>query len=135
MKTPFELFKIFPTWNINRAKDSFFRIERQLSFLEIYQNRILSFICDIFGCPIFPPVDLYLISEKSIWKNKSSTNWIFPTCFFKINTWLVKGPFKYYVIMFLTFLGPPTYLFDDFQYFKSSEIAIFWPHPPTSLMT
>ena len=24
-----------------------------------------------------------------------------------------KGPFKYYVIMFLTFLGPPTHLFDD----------------------
>ena len=32
---------------------SFFRIERQLSFLEKYQNIILSFICDIFGCPIF----------------------------------------------------------------------------------
>ena len=29
-----------------------------------------------------------------------------------------KGAFKYYVIMFLTFLGPPTYLFDDFQYLK-----------------
>ena len=26
------------------------------------------------------------------------------------------GPFKYYVIMFLTFLGPPTHLFDDLQY-------------------
>ena len=24
-----------------------------------------------------------------------------------------KGPFKYYVIMFLTFLDPPTHLFDD----------------------
>ena len=24
-----------------------------------------------------------------------------------------KGPFKYYVIMFLPFLGPPTHLFDD----------------------
>jgi hypothetical protein len=36
-----------------------------------------------------------------------------------------KGPFKYYVIMFLTFLGPPTHLFDDLQYFKSSKIAIF----------
>ena len=46
-----------------------------------------------------------------------------------------KGPFKYYVIIFLTFLGPPTQLFDDLQYFKSSRIAIFWPHPPTSLMT
>ena len=29
---------------------------------------------------------------------------------------LPKGPFKYYVIMFLTFLGPPTHLFDDLQY-------------------
>ena len=47
----------------------------------------------------------------------------------------LKGPFKYYVIMFLTFLGPPTYLFDDLQYCKSSKIAIFWLHPPTSLMT
>ena len=25
-----------------------------------------------------------------------------------------KGPFRYYVIMFLTFLGPLTQLFDDF---------------------
>ena len=25
----------------------------------------------------------------------------------------LKGPFKYYVIMFLTFLGPTTHLFDD----------------------
>ena len=33
------------------------------------------------------------------------------------------------------FLGPPTQLFDDLQYCKSSRIAIFWPHPPTSLMT
>ena len=46
-----------------------------------------------------------------------------------------RGAFKYYIIMFLTFLGPPTHLFDDLQYFKSSKIAIFWPHPPTSLMT
>ena len=38
---------------------------------------------------------------------------------------LAKGPFKYYVIMFLTFLGPPTQLFDDLQYCKSSRIAIF----------
>ena len=29
----------------------------------------------------------------------------------------------------------PTHLFDDLQYCKSSKIAIFWPHPPTSLMT
>ena len=29
---------------------------------------------------------------------------------------LGRGPFKYYVIMFLTFLGPPTQLFDDLQY-------------------
>ena len=27
--------------------------------------------------------------------------------------WPDKGPFKYYVITFLTFLGPPTHLFDD----------------------
>ena len=46
-----------------------------------------------------------------------------------------KGPFKYYVIMFLTFLGPPTHLFDDLQCCKSSKIAIFWPHTPTLLMT
>ena len=46
-----------------------------------------------------------------------------------------KGPFKYYVIMFLTFLGPPNHLFDDLQYCKSSKIAIVCPHPPTSLMT
>ena len=52
-----------------------------------------------------------------------------------IAIWLPKGPFKYYIIMFLTFLGPPTQLFDDLQYYKSSRIAIFWPHPPTSLMT
>ena len=37
----------------------------------------------------------------------------------------IKGSFKYYVIMFLTFLGPPTQLFDDLQYCKSSIIAIF----------
>ena len=36
-----------------------------------------------------------------------------------------KGPFKYYVITFLTFLGPPTQLFDDLQYCKSSRIATF----------
>ena len=36
-----------------------------------------------------------------------------------------KGPFKYYIIMFLTFLGPPTHIFDDLQYCKSSKIAIF----------
>ena len=47
---------------------------------------------------------------------------------------LPKGPFKYYVIMFLTFLDPPTRFFDDLQYCKSSKIAIFQPHPPTSLM-
>ena len=29
----------------------------------------------------------------------------------------------------------PTHLFDDLQYCKSSKIAIFWPHLPTSLMT
>ena len=29
----------------------------------------------------------------------------------------------------------PTQLFDDLQYCKSSRIAIFWPHTPTSLMT
>ena len=29
----------------------------------------------------------------------------------------------------------PTHLFDDLQYCKSSKIAIFWPPPPTSLMT
>ena len=46
-----------------------------------------------------------------------------------------KGPFKYYVIMFLTFLGSPTHLFDDSKYFKSSKNAIISPHPPTSLMT
>ena len=45
------------------------------------------------------------------------------------------GPFKYYVIMFLTFLGPPTQLFEDLQYCKSSRIAIFCPNSPTSLMT
>ena len=45
-----------------------------------------------------------------------------------------KGAFKYYVITFLAFLGPPIHLFDDLQYCKSSKIAIFWPHPPTSLM-
>ena len=27
-----------------------------------------------------------------------------------------RGPFKYYVIMFLTFLDPPTHFFDDLQY-------------------
>ena len=43
-----------------------------------------------------------------------------------------RGPFKYYVIMFLTFLGPPTHLFDDLQYCKSSKIAIFLT-PPTHL--
>ena len=48
---------------------------------------------------------------------------------------LGKGAFKYYVIAFLTFLGPPTHLFDNLQHCKSSKIAIFWPHPPTSLMT
>ena len=36
-----------------------------------------------------------------------------------------RGAFKYYVIMFLTFLGPPTHLFDDVQYCRSSKIAIF----------
>ena len=36
-----------------------------------------------------------------------------------------KGPFKYYVIMFLTFLDPPTHFFDDLQYCKLSKIAIF----------
>ena len=46
-----------------------------------------------------------------------------------------KEPFKYNVIMFLTFLCPPTHVFDDLQYCKSSIIDIFWPHPPTSLMT
>ena len=49
-------------------------------------------------------------------------------------SFLSNGPFKYYVIIFLTFLGPPTYLFDDLQYCKSSKIAIFRPHPPTSLL-
>ena len=39
--------------------------------------------------------------------------------------WFGKGPFKYYVIMFLTFLRLPTHLFDDLQYCKSSKIAIF----------
>ena len=33
------------------------------------------------------------------------------------------------------FLDPPNYLFDDLQYYKSSKIAIFWTHQPTSLMT
>ena len=46
---------------------------------------------------------------------------------------VLYGAFKYYVIMFLTFLGPPTQFFDDLQYCKSSRIAIFWPHPPTYL--
>ena len=41
-------------------------------------------------------------------------------------TFFNKGPFKYYVIMFFTFLGPPTHLFDDLQYCKSSKIAIFF---------
>ena len=27
----------------------------------------------------------------------------------------LRDPFKYYVIMFLTFLGPPPQLFDDLQ--------------------
>ena len=36
------------------------------------------------------------------------------------------GPFKYFVIMFLTFFRPNTQLFDDLQYCKSSKIAIFW---------
>ena len=36
-----------------------------------------------------------------------------------------RGAFKYYVITFLAFLGPPTHLFDDIQYCKSSKIAIF----------
>ena len=36
-----------------------------------------------------------------------------------------QGPFKYYVIIFFTFLGPPTHLFDDLQYCKSSTIAVF----------
>ena len=35
--------------------------------------------------------------------------------------------------MFFTFLGPPTSLFDDLQYCKSSKN--FWPHSPISLMT
>ena len=39
--------------------------------------------------------------------------------------WDHKGPFKYYIIMFLTFLNQPTHLFDDLQYCKSSKIAIF----------
>ena len=38
---------------------------------------------------------------------------------------VTKGPFKYYIIMFLTFLGPPTQVFDDLQYRESSRIAIF----------
>ena len=38
---------------------------------------------------------------------------------------VTKGPFKYYLIMFLTFLCPPTNPFDDLQYCKSSKIAIF----------
>ena len=42
-----------------------------------------------------------------------------------IHSFFSKGPFKYYVIMFLTLLGPPTQLFDDLQYYKSSRIAIF----------
>ena len=29
----------------------------------------------------------------------------------------------------------PTHILDDLQYCKSSKTAIFWPHPPTSLMT
>ena len=32
-----------------------------------------------------------------------------------------KEPFKYYVIMFLTFLGPPIHLFDDLQYIGEGE--------------
>ena len=35
------------------------------------------------------------------------------------NVDLTKGAFRYYVIMLLTFLGPPTQLFDDLQYCKS----------------
>ena len=67
-------------------------------------------------------VDFFPIQE--IWISNSN-----------VNTDFGKGAFKYYVIMFLTFLGPPTHLFDDLQYCKSSKIAKFWPHPPTSLMT
>ena len=36
----------------------------------------------------------------------------------------IRGPFKYYVIIFLTFLGPPNHLFDDLQYCKLSKIVI-----------
>ena len=36
--------------------------------------------------------------------------------------------------MFLTFLDPPTQLFDDLQYCKLSKIAIFWPHPRNTWM-
>ena len=53
----------------------------------------------------------------------------------KIQSKKYWGPFKYYAIRFLTFLGPLAYLFDDLKYCKSSKIAIFWPHLPTSLMT
>ena len=39
------------------------------------------------------------------------------------------GAFKYYVIMFLTFLDPPTHVFDDLQYIKNC----YFLTPPTHL--
>ena len=39
---------------------------------------------------------------------------------------ITKGPFKYYVITFFTFLGPLTHLFDDFA--KSSPYFWLAPH-------
>jgi hypothetical protein len=80
---------------------------------------------------------LYIVCSVSrlvflvFYQKNSNRKFTWRHCCVKISVKLFdKGPFKYYVIMFLTFLGPP---FDDLLYCKSSKNAIFWPHPPTYL--
>ena len=65
----------------------------------------------------YPRVNMYHeVKFYSFWKFDS----------FDVESLLFnKGPFKYFVIMFLTILGPPTHFFDDLKYCKSSKIAIF----------
>ena len=76
----------------------------------------------------------FFIHLDRVFKYRISQKCIFPLILSHYLSKISKGPFKYYVSIFLAFLGPPTIRCQHKQYCKLAKIAIFWPHPLISLM-
>ena len=121
------------------------RIQSQLLLLVMPQNEkcvdsqnfILPAYSDRKGTLMVPALEMLEHPQQASEEipNEHQTNLLRPLCFgYRISPISIQGnqrPFKYYVSMFLAFLGPPTHLRQHKQFCKSEKLPFSDPtHPP-----